>query len=58
MKTALVILIGIAGVVLSALASLSLEQFFIMGAVWFGFVAIPFAVGMYALEQNMREHRE
>ena len=58
MKTALVLLVGIAGVMIAALASLSLEQFFTMAAVWFGFVAIPFGLGMLALERNLREHRE
>ena len=58
MKTAFVFLVGIAGVLISVLASLSLEQFFTMAAVWFGFIAIPFGLGMLALERNLREHRE
>ena len=58
MKTALVFLVGIAGVMIAALAALSLKQFLMMAAVWLGLVASVYVLGLRALERNVREYHE
>ncbi len=58
MKILFPFLIGIIGVAISLHASLSLELFLAMSAVWIGFVLASYVLGFIVFGRNLRGHHE